>query len=377
MQKSALRSALSLIAIACATPLLAADIVVAQIAPLSGPLAPTGNMIRAGAQLYFDTINASGGIHGAKLKLVSRDDAYKAAETVRLAKEVIKELQPTALIGIVGTGNVEALLKEKVLEESGTPLVGVRTGASTVVGSGNPWLFLTRASYADEISKIVQQYETTGYRNFAVFYQNDPFGQDGLASAEAIIKQQGGKLVVKGAYEKNTTDVAAAVKSITAAAPQAVIMISNTAASAEFVKQSRAAGNLAQFVALSVTDGPQVVERIGADTAKGLAVTQVVPDPNARSIPLIREIQENHKKFAAKDAVLNHTMIEGYIAAKILCEGLKRAGANPTRKKLRDTLESMREYDIGGQYIAFSPSSHSGMNYVDITILNREGKLLR
>jgi ABC-type branched-subunit amino acid transport system substrate-binding protein len=126
-----------------------------------------------------------------------------------------------------------------------------------------------------------------------------------------------------------------------------------------------------------VTDGPQVVERIGADTAKGLAVTQVVPDPNARSIPLIREIQENHKKFAAKDAVLNHTMIEGYIAAKILCEGLKRAGANPTRKKLRDTLESMREYDIGGQYIAFSPSSHSGMNYVDITILNREGKLLR
>jgi branched-chain amino acid transport system substrate-binding protein len=377
MQKSALRSALSVVAIACATPLLAADIVVAQIAPLSGPLAPTGNMIRAGAQLYFDTINASGGIHGAKLKLVSRDDAYKAAETVRLAKEVIKELQPTALIGVVGTGNVEALLKEKVLEESGTPLVGVRTGASTVVGSGNPWLFLTRASYADEISKIVQQYETTGYRNFAVFYQNDPFGQDGLASAEAIIKQQGGKLVVKGSYEKNTTDVAAAVKGIAAAAPQAVIMISNTAASAEFVKQSRAAGNLAQFVALSVTDGPQVVERIGADTAKGLAVTQVVPDPNARSIPLIREIQENHKKFATKDAVLNHTMIEGYIAAKILCEGLKRAGANPTRKKLRDALEGMREYDIGGQYIAFSPSSHSGMNYVDITILNREGKLLR
>jgi branched-chain amino acid transport system substrate-binding protein len=220
-------------------------------------------------------------------------------------------------------------------------------------------------------------FATTGYRNFAVFYQNDPFGQDGLASAEAIIKQQGGKLVVKGSYEKNTTDVAAAVKGIAAAAPQAVIMISNTAASAEFVKQSRAAGNLAQFVALSVTDGPQVVERIGADTAKGLAVTQVVPDPNARSIPLIREIQENHKKFATKDAVINHTMIEGYIAAKILCEGLKRAGANPTRKKLRDALEGMREYDIGGQYIAFSPSSHSGINYVDITILNREGKLLR
>lgn len=377
MLQSVLRSALTIFALVCASPLLAADIVVGQVTPLSGPLAPTGNMIRAGAQLYFDAINAAGGIHGTRLKLVSRDDAYKAADTVRLAKELIKEVQPVALIGVVGTGNVEALLKEKVLEESGTPLIGVRTGASTVVGSGNPWLFITRASYADEISKIVQQYETTGYRSFAVFYQNDPFGQDGLASAEAIIKQQGGKLVAKGAYEKNTTDVAAAVKAIAVAAPQAVIMVSNTAASAEFVKQSRTAGNLAQFVALSVTDGPQVVERIGADTAKGLAVTQVVPDPNARSVPLIKEIQESYKKYGAKDTVLNHTMIEGYIAAKILCEGLKRAGANPTRKKLRDTLEGMREFDIGGQYIAFSPSSHSGMSYVDITILNREGKLLR
>lgn len=377
MLHSVLRSAAAIMAIACASSLLAADIVIGQVAPLSGPLAPTGNMIRAGAQLYFDASNASGGIHGAKLKLVSRDDAYKAAETVRLTRELIKELQPMALIGVVGTGNVEALLKEKVLEESGTPLIGVRTGASTVVRSGNAWLFLTRASYADEISKIVQQYETTGYRNFAVFYQNDPFGLDGLASAEAIIKAQGGKLVAKGSYEKNTTDVAAAVKAIAAGAPQAVIMVSNTAASAEFLKQSRAAGNLAQFVALSVTDGPQVVQRIGADAAKGLALTQVVPDPNARSVPLIKEIHDNFTKYAAKDVVLNHTLIEGYIAAKILCEGLKRAGPNPTRKKLRDALEGLREYDIGGQYIAFSPNSHSGMNYVDITILNREGKLLR
>lgn len=368
---------LAIAALVCALPAAAADVVVGQIAPFSGPLTPTGTHLRAGAQLYFDAVNAAGGIHGSKLRLESRDDGYKVPETVRLARELLRETQPLALFGIVGTGNVEALLKEKVLDEAGVPLVTVRTGASTVVKSGNPWLFATRASYAEEIDKIVQQYETIGYRRFAVFYQDDPFGRDGLASAEASVKKAGGELVAKAGYEKNTTEVAAAVKAIVAAAPQAVIMVSNTAASAEFVKQSRVAGNLAQFVALSTTDGPQVVERIGKDAAKGLAITQVVPDPNGRAVPLIREIQDNFAKFKPQDVALNHTLIEGYLGAKILGEGLRRAGPNPTRKKLRDALAQIRDYDVGGQYISYEADSRSGAHYVDITILNKEGRLLR
>lgn len=358
-------------------PALAAELTIAQVAPFSGPLTPTGTHLRAGAQLYFDAVNAAGGIHGNKLKLQSRDDGYKATETVKQVRELLREGQPLALFGIVGTGNVEAILKEKVLDEAGIPLVTVRTGASTVVKSGNPWLFATRASYAAEIDKIVQQYETIGYKRFAVFYQNDPFGLDGLTSAEASIRKANGELVAKAGYEKNTTEVAAAVKAIVAAGPQAVIMVSNTAASAEFVRQSRAAGNLAQFVALSVTDGPQVAEKIGKEVAKGLAITQVVPDPSGRSVPLIREIQENFAKFKPQDVTLNHTLVEGYLGAKILGEGLRRAGPNPTRKKLRDALEQIRDYDVGGQYVSYSASNRVGTDYVDITILNKEGKLLR
>ena len=355
----------------------AADIVIGQVAPFSGPLAPTGNHLRAGAQLYFDAVNAKGGIHGNKLRLISKDDGYKASETVQKARELLAESQPMALFGFVGTGNVEAVLKEKILEGATTPLITVRTGASTVVNSGNPWIFLTRASYAQEIDKIVQQYETIGYKRFAVFYQNDPFGLDGLASAEASIRKANGQLLVKAGYEKNTTEVAAAVKAIAAAAPQAVIMVSNTAASSEFLKQSRAAGNLAQFVTISVTDGPQVAQKIGNEAAKGLAITQVVPDPNNRSTPLIREVQEAFDKFKPKDVTLNHTFIEGYVGAKILGEGLRRAGANPSRQKLRDTLEQLKDYDVGGQYVGFSAGNHVGMSYVDITVLNKEGELLR
>lgn len=355
----------------------ASDIVIAQVAPFSGPLAPTGNYLRAGAQLYFDSANAGGGIHGAKLRLIAKDDGYKAEETVRLAREILKESQPLAFFGFVGTGNVEALLKDKVLSEAAIPLLTVRTGAASIVRKNDPNVFLTRASYAEEVEKITQQYATTGYARFAILYQNDAFGLDVLASAEEAIKKAGGTLVAKGAYEKNTTKVDNAVTAIAAANPQAVIMISNTAASAEFLKQSREAGNLAQYVALSVTDGAQVAKLIGNDKAQGLALTQVVPDPGSRAIPLIREIHENFQKFAPKDVSANHTFVEGYLGAKILGEALRRAGPNPTRKKLRDTLEAVRDYDAGGVFIGFTPEKHAGSRFVDITILNRDGKLLR
>lgn len=355
----------------------ASELVLAQIAPLSGPLAPTGQAYRAGINLYIASVNANGGIHGNSLKLVSVDDEYKTEQTVALARNVIREAKPIALTGVVGTGNVGALINEKILDEAGIPLIGVRTGASSLVKSSNPWLFVTRASYADEIAKILELYSMTGNSRFAVLYQNDSFGQDGLSNAERLITQFKGQLVAKASYEKNTTDVANAVKVINAASPQAVIMISNTAASAEFVKQMRAAGNVSQLTTLSTTDGPQVAAKIGAELAKGLAITQVVPAPTALSVPLSKEIQAAYKRFPNPDIALNHTMMEGYLAAKIIGEGLRKAGANPSRKQLQEAMKTIKNQDLGGLNVNFSGANQGGVQFVDITILNKEGKLLR
>lgn len=355
----------------------AAELVIGQVAPFSGSLAPTGTHMRAGAQVYIDSINASGGVHGTKLKLVSKDDGYKAEDTVRLVRELVKEADPVALLGLVGTGNVEALVKNNVLAEAGIPVVGVRTGANSLRRPVNPYLFHTRASYAEEIDAIVQQLAAMGSSRLAIFYQDDPFGLDGLASAETSVKDAKSQILAKGAYEKNTTKVEAAVKTIVAVQPQAVIMVANTAASAEFVKQMRAAGSNAQLIAVSVTDGPQVARTIGKETAHGLGIVQIVPDPMSRAIPVARELQDNFKKFPVAGVELGHTMLEGYLAAKVLVEGLRRAGPSPTRKTLREALEATRNFDAGGIFLSYSGSSHSGSPYVDITVLSRDGKVLR
>lgn len=354
-----------------------ADIVIAQVAPFSGPLAPTGNNMKAGAQLCFDAVNAAGGINGEKIRLIATDDGYKTSETVRLVQEMTREHHPVAFFGIVGTGNVEGLIKGNILARAGIPLVAARTGATSVSTPVHPWLFLTRASYAQEIRKTVEQFVPLGYRRVAVFYQNDPFGLDGLKGLENALQQSGGELVAKGSYEKNTVQVENAVKTIAGASPQLVVMVSNTAASSEFVKQFRATGNHAQLSTISVTDGGQVIQKIGVDTARGLAISQVVPDPANMSVLLIREIQERLKKYPQGNVTLNHTLVEGYLGAKVLVEALRLAGPKPTAKKFRDTLEGIGQFDAGGLNIGFSPNNHRGSAYTDITIIGRNGKLLR
>lgn len=377
MASTLLQRILGIVLITASTASFADDIVIGQVAPLSGSLAPTGNSLRTGIQLYINVANAAGGIRGNKLKLVSKDDDYKSEQTVALAKTLIAQAQPIALAGVVGTGNVTALLKERVLDTNGIPLVGVRSGATSVITSENPWLFLTRASYGNEVEKIIEQFVISGNKKYAVFYQNDAFGQDGLAHAEKLVVQYKGEIIARGSYEKNTTDVDAAVKTIAAANPQVVIMISNTAASAEFVKQMRAAGNVSQLAAISTTDGPIVAGKIGAETAKGLVITQVVPAPGALKYPLIREVQDAYTQFPQTEIPINHTVVEGYLMAKIIAEGVKKAGPNATRKQLRDALKTMKERDMGGISVDFSGKSQAGLRYVDITILNREGKLIR
>lgn len=358
-------------------PALAADLTIAQVAPFSGPLKPTGTHVRAGIQLYLDAVNAAGGVHGAKLRLVTRDDGYRPEETVRMVRELVAQEAPIAFVGLVGTANMSALLDQGVLEELRTPVVGVRSGAASVRTPTTAWLFHTRASYAREVEAIVRQMQSMSVSPIAVFHQDDAFGADGLEAARAALAQASIPLAAVGAYPRNSTDVSAAVATIAASSPAGVIMISNTAASSEFIRQFRAQGQSAQLIALSVTDGLQVAERVGKTLARGLGVVQIVPDPVGGNAPITREIRNSWQAHAPKEITLNHTVMEGYLMAKVLVEALRRAGPDPSRPLLRRTLDELRGYDAGGLSIGYSAEDHAGARYTDITVLDHSGRPIR
>jgi ABC-type branched-subunit amino acid transport system substrate-binding protein len=353
-----------------------AQIVVAQVAPLSGVLATTGQQMVVGGRIYFSHVNATGGVHGQQIKVLVADDAYKVDETVRLTKEMLAKPEVVALFGFAGTANIGKLLADKVLEEGGAALVAPYSGGEPLRTPFNPWIFHVRAGYADEAEHMVQQLTTLGMNRIAVMYQDDGFGKAGLAGVETAMGKRNLKLAATAGYERNTDKVEAAVKTIKASDPQAVILVSVNKPTAAFVKQYREAGGGAQLLNISVVDPAELVKIAGLKNAHGLGISQVVPYPFMGNLPVIREYQELLRKYAPGELV-NYTSFEEFLGAKVLVEGLRRAGPKPTRARVMAALEGMGKYDLGGITVNYAPDNRVGSRYVEVTVIGSTGKLLK
>lgn len=354
----------------------AKEVVIAQIAPLSGVLASTGRQMVLGGQIYFDWINDQGGVHGARIRTVVLDDGYRVDDTVRHARDLIDRPEVVALFGLAGTANIGKLLADDVLAQGRMPVVAPYTGGDILRTPFNPWIFHVRAGYVDETEHMVKQLETLGIRRIAVFYQDDAFGKSGLQGAEAALKRRGLEMAASAGYERNTTNVDEAVKTILASQAQAVIMIAVNKPAAAFIKQYRAAGGGGLLFNISVVDPAELVKLAGLKEVRGLGISQVVPFPYQPNLPVVREFQQMLKKYAPDEGI-NYTNFEEYLGAKVLVEGLRRAGPNPTRARLMTALESLRNFDLGGITVSYGPQERIGSRYVEITVIGADGKLRR
>ncbi len=358
------------------TAAMAADIVISQLAPLTGVLASTGKQMVLGGQIYFSHINATGGVHGQKIRVLVADDGYKVEETVRLTREALANPEVVALYGFAGTSNVGKLLTDGVLEQGGAALVAPYTGGEPLRSPFNPWIFHVRAGYADETEHMVQQVTTLGMTRIAVMYQDDGFGKAGLEGVQKALAKRKLTLSVAAPYERNTDKVDEAVRQVKASDAQAVIMISVNRPTSAFVKRYREAGGGAQLYNISVVDPAEIVRLAGLKNAHGLGVSQVVPYPFMPSLPVVREYQALLKKYAPNELV-NYTSFEQFLGAKVLVEGLRRAGPKPTRAKVVKALESMNNFDLGGTSVAYSADNRVGSRYVEVTVIGSSGKLLK
>ncbi len=353
------------------------DIVIGQVAPLTGVIAGTGDEYVAGGAAYFAHVNANGGIYGRKIRVVLKDDSYKPDQTLAQTRQLLAEDKPLALFGFVGTGNVLALNKNKVLSDAGIALLAPYTGAQDLREPMNPNIFHIRASYTDETARMVEHLHTIGLRRFAVMYQDDPFGKSGLAGAESAMQKLGLQPVARGGYDRTKPeDIDAAVAAIAPANPDAIIMVSVNRASAAFIKKMRAQGSKARLFSISVVNFKELLKNAGEDNARGIGISQVMPYPYSTLVPVAREFQLLMKKYQP-EKVVSYASMESFIAAKILVEAIQRSGADPTRQKIMTQLDKMNNYDVGGFKVSFSPDNHVGSKFVEVTVIGRDGKLLR
>ena len=353
------------------------DLVIGQVAPLTGTIAGTGNEYVAGGAAYFAHVNDNGGIYGRKIRVALKDDSYKPDQTLALTRQMLAEDKPLALFGFVGTGNVLALNKNRVLEDAGIALLAPYTGAQDLREPMNPQIFHIRASYTDETARMVEHLQSIGLRRFAVMYQDDAFGKSGLAGAETALQKLGIQAVAKGAYDRaKPEEIDAAVAAIAAANPDAIIMVAVNRASAAFIKKMRAQGSKARLFSISVVNFKELLKNAGEENARGIGISQVMPFPYSTLVPVAREFQSLMAKYQP-DKVVSYASMESFIAAKILVEAIRRSGADPTRAKVISQLEKMSSYDVGGFKVSFSPTNRVGSKFVEVTVIGRDGKLLR
>ena len=361
---------------ALALPLAAAEIVVGQVAPLSGVLASTGAQMVLGGKIYFDWVNAQGGIHGATVRQEVLDDAYQVADTVKLTRALLARPEVVALYGFAGTANITQLLADGVLEQGGAALVAPYTGGESLRSPFNPWIFHVRAGYADEAEHMVQQLTTLGMARVAVMYQDDGFGKAGLAGVQAALAKRNLSLVVAAGYERNTDQVDEAVKAIQGADVQAVIMIAVNKPAAAFIRRYRERGGGAQLYNISVVDPAEIVKIAGLKNAHGLGISQVVPYPYRPQLPAVREYHALLKQYAP-GAEVSYTSFEQFLGAKVLVEALRRAGPAPSRAKVVKALESLQNYDLGGIALGYSPTNRVGSRFVEVTVIGSNGRLMK
>ncbi len=346
-------------------------VLLGQSVALTGPAAQLGIQMRNGIQAYLDYVNQKG-VNGRKIELITLDDGYEPARTVPNTKKLIEQDKVFALIGYVGTPtSVPAI---PVFTEAKVPFIGPFTGAESLRTPFNRYIFHVRASYYDETDKIVEQVLSTGGKTIAVFYQDDAYGQAGLKGVEIAMAKRGLKISAVGTVERNTVKVEGAVKTLNAAQPDAIVMISAYTSCAEFIRQMKQAGSAAQFYNVSFVGSVSLANALGKDGV-GVGISQVVPFPWATSVPVVKEYQQLSAKAGNKD--YNFGAMEGFLVAKVFVEGLRRTGKDVTREKFIDAMEKMQDVDIGGFYVGYSPTNHAGSKFVDLTIIARDGKFMR
>lgn len=350
----------------------AAEIVVGQVAPLSGLEAVQGRAYAAGMQLLFDSVNKAAGAKGHTFTIVSKDDGGRPEETVRLTRQLLAESRPAVLAGYFGNRNISELLATGVLEAEKIALVGYR---SPEIRAEAPYLYNVRASLGDEIRKITEHLATIGITRLGLLYEQGPGAAALLAAAEQAAAKGRGTLVVKAGYAAGSTNMAPSVEAFARVPPQAILMVTSGSAAAAFIEQYRAAGGTAQLFAHSGADIEQLSKRLAEEQMQGVAIAQVTPSPYKVSVRLTKEFAELVARAPNLQGLVGYTMLEGYITAKVIVEAVRRQGAKAGREGLAGTLDAMDSHDLGGYVVGFRPGMRSGSRFVELSIVSASGRI--
>lgn len=349
----------------------APEILIGQTAGFTGSAAAGVAEITEGARLWFDAVNRKGGVNGQLLKLISLDDRFDPATSAENARTLIEQKGVLAMFLTRGTPHTEAVIP--LLERHGVPLVAPSTGAMSLNQPVRKYVFNVRAPYQQEAEKSVRHLYSLGIRRIAVVHADDTFGTDALEGANRVFMEVKASPVRLIKADRDRPALDRIIPELASADAQAVLWIGSAKVVSDGVRMLRAAGRKTQVITLSNNASAGFVKALGAD-ARGVMVSQVFPSERSLSYGLVREALELARQGGVN---VSPATLEGFAAAKVLVEGLRRAGKSPTRATVLAGLEGINGFDLGGFKISYSRDKHTGLSFADLSIIDESGRFVR
>ena len=347
------------------------EIIFGQSAAIKGPAQALGNGMRLGINAAFEEANRKGGVHKRILKLITLNDGYEPEAAIENTKRLISKDRVFALIGSVGTPTSRA--SEPIASEAGVPFIGPFTGAEFLRRPYKPTVINVRASYFQETEEIVERLsKDLSIRRIAVLYQDDSYGQAGLAGVRKAMQKRKLGLVSVGTYIRNTSAIKSALLTILDGHPEAVIIIGAYQPSATFTKWARKLRLGAVIVNISFVGSTALAAALGPE-GQGVAVSQVVPFPEDDSMPLIRDYLMAMQQFDDKLRP-DFVSLEGYLVGRVTIAALRRTGRMLTREAFLKIFTAGQPFDIGGVRLTYGPNDNQGLDKVFLTIIGNRGQ---
>jgi branched-chain amino acid transport system substrate-binding protein len=349
------------------------EIVFGSSCALSGHASYLGTQTIHGVLAYLYHINERGGVHGRRIKVIVYDDNYDPPRCEANTRKLIYEDKVFSLTSYVGTPTAVRIIP--LVQESQIPIVGLFTGANALRQPFQRYIINIRASYHQEIKKVVDHLiNDNHFSKIAVFYQDDEYGLDGLEGAKLALDHFGLEPVATGVYQRGTLEVEEALDRITASDPEAVVMIGTYAPCAKFIQLAKKRECCPLFHNLSFVGPEELVKRLGSE-AEGVIITQVVPPPwETALLPAADEYNTLLAHYFPEDKP-NFVGFEGFVNAKVLVQALRRVGREITRDRFIEAFEQMDYYSPGiGTNMNFGKQDHQGLDQVYLTLV-KDGKL--
>lgn len=350
-----------------------AQIKIGQTAAFTGPTSSSVNEAAEGAKLYFESINAQGGVKGQKIELVTLDDQYDPKLAAANAKKLIVDEDVVALFQPRGTAQAQALLP--LLAENKIALVAPASGAMALHQPVNPYVFNLRATHQREAERAVKHLHSVGVRRMTVVQVDDPFGNDAGMGALKGLEAVGLRALSHLRFDRNKPELEGTMQAIAKANIEAIVLIGPSYAVVSGIKALRAAGSTAYVATLSNNATVDFVKALG-EHARGVIVTQLFPNERSPTHPLVREATALNK--ASGKGELTPAQLEGFASAKLMVEAIRRSnGKDVTRESVLQALGGLRKYDLGGLDVSFSATNHTGLEFADVSIIGPDGKFWR